>query len=262
MTHRTLRALIFGTILVGALAATALAIEAWTVAAQSDQEVCEFIQEELSVQETVKATLCQDYQAGITRGHIRPERALQFLEAVGARITPETQGAAESLLLLTGQLLSPAKGDLPAELVIRRTFEILSKEQADEAMTVAVGEGAALGRVLQNVAAFYRSLNINLEPNVSKKVIQTEFGEVELTVGRVDTVITATSIALDRFERRLNRRLDDFEGMKTEVMKELSAPSGAEELPDSLIRQIDARTTGQEWAPIVRQLATDRGRNS
>jgi hypothetical protein len=234
------------------------------VASQSAQEVCDFIQEDLSVQEGVKATLCQDYQAGIARGHIRPERALQFLETVGARITPETQGAAESLLLLTGQLLNPAKGDLPAELVIRRTFEILSKEESDEAMTVAVGEGAALGRVLQNVAALYRSLGISLEPNVSKKVIQTDFGEVELTVGRVDTVITATSVALDRFERRLNRRLDDFEGMKSEVMKELSAPSffGAEALPDALIQQIDAQTTGREWAPIVRQLAADRGRSS
>lgn len=258
MIRRTIRSLIFGTILVGALAAAAL------VAAQSAQEVCDFIQEDLSVQEGVKATLCQDYQAGIARGHIRPDRALQFLETVGARITPETQAAAESLLLLTGQLLNPAKGDLPAELVIRRTFEILSKEESEEAMTVAAREGTALARVLQDVAAVYRSLEISLEPNVSKKVIQTDFGEVELTVGRVDTVITATSVALDRFERRLNRRLDDFAGMKSEVMKELSAPSffGAEALPDALIQQIDAQTTGREWAPIVRQLAADRGRSS
>lgn len=232
---------------------------------QTAQDVCRYIETRLDVSPALKPVLCQSFQAGIARGHIEPARALQFLQAVAERITPQNRGAAETLLTLTSQLVDPAKGDLPAELLIRRTFEVFSKESSpDVAMVIAVREATALFNMLQRVAGVYRALGIALAPNEPKKTLPTGFGPVELTVRRVDTVITATAVALDRFERRFDRRLDDYNGMKAEVMKELRAPSfyGAEELPDELVRYIDARTTGQEWAPIVQQLAADRGRRS
>ena len=232
---------------------------------QTAQDVCTYIETQLNVSPSLKGVLCQNFQAGIARGHIQPARALQFLQAVNERITTQNQGSAETLLTLASQLVNPAKGDLSAEIIIRRTFEIFSKEQSpDEAMMTAVREATALFNMLQRVADVYRGLGITLAPNEAEKTLQTEFGELELTVQRVDTVITATAVALDRFERRFDRRLDDYSGMKAEVMKELRAPSfyGAEKLPDELVRYIEARTTGQEWAPIVQQLAADRGRRS
>jgi hypothetical protein len=232
---------------------------------QTAQDVCAYIETQLNVTQSLKGVLCQNFQSGIARGHIQPARALQFLQAVDERITPQNQGSAETLLTLTGQLINPAKGDLPAEIIIRRTFEIFSKEQSpDEAMMTAVREATALFNMLQRVADVYRELGIALAPNEAEKTLQTEFGELELTVQRVDTVITATAVALDRFERRFDRRLDDYSGMRAEVVKELRAPSfyGAEKLPDELVRYIEAHTTGQEWAPIVQQLAADRGRRS
>jgi hypothetical protein len=131
-------------------------------------------------------------------------------------------------------------------------------------MGTAAQEVTALSKALQSIAQIYRGLGIYLEPNVSAKVLQTEFGEIQLTVAQVDTVITATGVALDRFERKLDRKLDDFAGMKAEVLRELRTPSftGAEALPTSLTQYIDAHTTGSEWASIVKQLAAERGRTS
>lgn len=247
-------------------AAALLLVLAVSAAGQTAQEVCDFIQNELNVSQGLKSTLCQDFQAGISRGHIQPERAYQLLEGINERIASGTQSAAENILTTIGWTVNPAKGDLPAEALIRRIFEVFNKGQSsEEAMETAARETTALSKALQSVAQVYRGLGISLEPNASKKVIQTDFGEVELTVGRVDTVITATVVALDRFERRLDRSLDDFAGMKAEVMQELRAPSfyGAEPLPNALIQYIDAETEGDEhWAPIVRQLAADRGRTS
>ncbi len=235
-----------------------------SVSAQPAPDVCGAIQG-LPISDAAKEALCRDFQAGIARGHLRPERALQFLKEVGARITDESRAAAEELLALVGRTVNPATGDLPAEVLIRRTFEVFSREQdPEEALNTALREATALQRALASVAAVYRGLGIFLEPNVSEKTLETEQGAVALTVLRVDTVITATVVALDRFERRLDRRLDDAQGMKTEVMKELRSPSfyGAQALPDALVQYIDARTDGREWAPIVRQLAADRGRSS
>jgi len=241
-----------------------LALWATAGAGQTAQDVCNFIQQELQVSQGLKSTLCEDFQGGISRGHIQPNRADELLRRVNERITSETRPQAEQMLTTIGWTINPAKGDLPAEALIRRIFEVFSRESSEKSMETAAQEVSALSKTLQSVAQVYRGLGISLGRDVSKKTIQTDFGEVELTVGRVDTVITATVVALDRFERRLDRRLDDFEGMKAEVMKELRAPSfyGAQPLPDALIEQIDAHTTGQEWAPIVRQLAADRGRTS
>lgn len=233
--------------------------------AQTGSDVCAYIQNTLNVSSGLKGALCQDFQAGITRGHIQSSRALQFLEEVNERITSATQAAAEGMLTTIGAAVNPAKGDLPAELLIRRTLELFGREQTKgELMGTAAREVTVLSRALQSVAQVYRGLGIYLEPNVSMKAIQTEFGEIQLTVARVDTVITATAVALDRFERKLERQLDDSAGMKAEVMRELKAPSftGAEPLPSPLVQFIDAHTTGSEWAPIVRQLAADRGRTS
>lgn len=230
----------------------------------SAQDVCAAIQE-LSISAGAKETLCRDFQAGIARGHLQPERALQFIREVGARITEESRATAESLLGLVGRTINPATGDLPAEVLIRRTFEVFGREQdPEQALSTALREATALQRALVGVAAVYRGLGILLEPNVSEKTLETEQGAIQLTVPRVDTVITATVVALDRFERRLDRRLDDTQGMKAEVMKELRAPSfyGAQTLPEELVAYIDAHTDGREWAPIVRQLAADRGRSS
>jgi hypothetical protein len=232
---------------------------------QTAQDVCAYIESSLAVSSGLKAVLCQDIQAGITRGHIQPARALQLLQEVNKRVNPNTQMAAETLLATVGFIVNPTKGDLPAELLIRRTFEIFSREQTPgESMGMAAQEATALGKMLQSVGQIYRGLGIQLEPNVSSKALQTEFGEIPLTVLRVDTVITATAVALDRFERKLDRQLDDSDGMKAEVMRELRTPSftGAETLPASLLQYIEAHTTGREWAPIVRQLAADRGRTS
>lgn len=253
-------------LLPGLVAVVGLLVGAWgaSVGAQSPQDVCRAIQG-LLISDAAKEALCRDFQAGIARGHLRPERALQFLKEVGVRITDESRAAAESLLLLVGRTVNPATGDLPAEVLIRRTFEVFSREQdPEEALNTALREATALQRALAGVAGVYRGLGIFLEPNVSEKTLSTEFGEISLTIGQVDTVITATVVALDRFERRLDRRLDDTQGMKTEVMKELRAPSfyGAQALSDALVQYIEARTDGREWAPIVRQLAADRGRSS
>jgi len=246
-------------LLILSLAALMVGAAAW---GQTPQEVCAAI-EGLAISEGLKGTLCADFRAGIARGHIRPERALQLLQAVGERVNPETQSAAEGMLTTIGWTVNPAKGDLPAELLISRVFELFSKEHTKgESMDTAALEVTILSKALQSVAQVYRRLGITLKSDESKKLLDTEFGEVELTVSRVDTVITATAIALDRFERRLDRRLDDAAGMKAEVMKELKNPRffGAEQLPDALIKYIDAHTTGSEWMPIVRQLASDRGR--
>ncbi|GEM_PF-3105969 len=257
--------------LVGGLAAVALLIGPFGLSAgaqpdaqPSAQDVCSAIQE-LPLSGGAKEALCRDFQAGIARGHLRPERALQFIREVGARITDESRSTAEGLLALVGRTVNPATGDLPAEVLIRRSFEVFSREEApEEALSTALHEATALQRALGSVAAVYRGLGIFLEPNVSEKTLETAQGAVQLTVPRVDTVITATVVALDRFERRLDRRLDDTQGMKAEVMKELRAPSfyGAQALPEELVAYIDAQTDGREWAPIVRQLAADRGRNS
>jgi hypothetical protein len=241
------------------LAAMLLGAVTW---GQTPQQICATI-EGMAISEGLKETLCQDFQAGIARGHIIPERALQLLQAVGERITPQTQSAAEGMLTTIGWTINPAKGDLSAELLISRVFELFSKEQTEgESMGAAALEVTILSKALQSVAQVYRGLGITLKPDESKKVLSTEFGEIELTVSRVDTVITATAIALDRFERRLERRLDDFAGMKAEMMKELRNPRffGAEPLPEQLIRYIDSEIDGSEWVPIVRQLASDRGR--
>jgi len=245
------------------IAVSLLLVLAVSAGGQTAQDVCDFIQDELNVSPGLKTTLCQDFQAGISRGHIQAERAHQLLEEINDHITPSTQSAAENMLTTIGWTVNPAKGDLPAEALIRRIFELLDAK-GEEMQTVAQ-EVTILNKALQSVAQVYRGLGISLEPNASKKVLQTDFGEVELTVGRVDTVITATVVALDRFERRLDRSLDDFAGMEAEVMQELRAPSfyGAEPLPNALIQYIDAETGGDEhWAPIVRQLAADRGRTS
>ncbi len=233
--------------------------------AQSAQDVCSFINEELSVSEGLKNTLCQDFQAGIERGHIQPARALDLLKAVDERLSESTRASAENILGTIGFTINPAKGDLSAELLIRRVLELFSREQSKgELMNLVAQEVRTLSQTLQSVAQVYRGLGISLEPNVSKKNLQTDFGEIELTVGRVDTVITATAIALDRFERKLDRQLDDSAGMKSEVLKELRAPSfsGAVALPNELIQYIEAHTSGAEWVPIVRQLAAGRGRSS
>lgn len=233
--------------------------------AQSVQDVCPFIQNQLRVSGGLKETLCQDFQAGIARGHIQPERALTFLGEVNKRITSETQDEAERVLVTIGMTIHPAKGDLPAELLIRRVFELFGRVGSpSEAMEAAAREVEILHRALVSVAQVYRGLGIDLAPNVSQKTLQTEIGEVELTVGRVDTVITATAIALDRYERRLDRSLKDLEAMQSEVMKELKAPSfpGAAQLPQTLIRYIDAHADGSTWAPIVEQMAQARGRES
>lgn len=255
-THKLLLGLAAVALLIGSLGVP--------VGAQSAQDVCSAIQG-LSISDTAKEALCRDFQAGIARGHLQPERALQFLHEVGARITDESRATAESLLTLVGRTVNPATGDLPAEVLIRRSFEVFNREESpEEALNTALREATALQRALVGVAGVYRRMGIFLEPNVSEKTLQTEFGEISLTVVQVDTVITATVVALDRFERRLDRRLDDTQGMKTEVMKELQAPSfyGAQALPDALVQYIDAHTDGREWAPIVRQLAADRGRSS
>ena len=230
----------------------------------STQDVCNAIQQ-LPISDAAKEDLCRDFQAGIARGHLQPERALQFINEVGARITDKSRSTAEGLLALVGRTVNPATGDLPAEVLIRRSFEVFSREQdPEEALNTALREATALQRALVSAAGVYRGLGIFLEPNVSEKTLETEQGAIQLTVSRVDTVITATVVALDRFERRLDRRLDDTQGMKAEVMKELRAPSfyGAEALPEELVQYIDAHTDGREWAPIVRQLAADRGRSS
>ncbi len=234
-------------------------------AGQTAQDVCTYIEGTLNISTGLKSTLCQDFQAGIARGHLQASRALQLLQEVNDRINPSNQASAENMLTTIGSIINPAKSDLPAELLIRRVFELFSREQVKgEFMNTAAQEVIVLSRLIRSVAPVYRSLGIYLEPNVSMKVIQTDAGEIELNVSRVDTVITATAVALDRFERKLDRKLDDVAGMKSEVMRELRAPSfvGAEALPALLIQYIEAHTTGNEWAPIVRQLAADRGRTS
>lgn len=235
------------------------------VAAENATEICQFIRENLPFSGEFQDELCRDFQSGIARGHIAPRRALSFLTELDRRITPDTLDEAERMLRTVGATISASKRDLPAELLIRRVFELFSRSDSpQEAMRAAAREVEILQQTLVSIARVFRELRIGLAPDVSQKVIETGFGEVKLTVGRVDTVITAAAIALERFERRLNRSLDDFAGMKDAVMQELSTPSfpGAEALPPTLVRYIDAQTTGREWASIVKQIAQDRGRTS
>lgn len=234
-----------------------------TAGAQSAQDVCTFIEDSLSLDQGVASTLCADLTAGVNRGHLQPSRALELLEAVAERLSGATENAAASLLATVGTTVNPAKNDLPAELLISRALNVFEQvDDADRAVSLAAREVNDLHQALSSVAQTYQSLDVHLASNVQSKVLRTEFGDVELTVGRVDTVITATAMALDRFERRLNRSLDDVEGMKSAVMDALARPSfaGAESLPDALIRYVDAQTDGQEWASIVRFLADARGR--
>ena len=234
-----------------------------TAGAQSAQDVCTFIDGSLSLDPGVESTLCADLTAGMNRGHIQPSRALELLQAVAQRLSGATENAAASLLSTVGTTVNPAKNDLPAELLISRVLNVFEQvSDADEAMSLATSEVNTLHQALTSVAQTYQSLDVHLAPNVQSKVLRTEFGDVNLTVGRVDTVVTATALALDRFERRLNRSLGDVDGMKSAVMEALARPSfaGAESLPDALIQYVDAQTDGQEWASIVRFLAEARGR--
>ncbi len=231
--------------------------------AQSAEEVCTFIDGQLRLAQNVESTLCNDLTAGIDRGHLQPARALELLREVAARLRGSTENAAASLLSTVGTTVNPAKNDLPAELLISRVLSVFGQvDDAEEAMSEAAGEVNVLHQALLSVAQTYQRIDVHLASNVQSKVLRTEFGDVELTVGRVDTAITATAMALDRFERRLNRSLDDVAGMQSAVMDALARPSfaGAQALPDALIRYIGAQTDGQQWASIVRFLAEARGR--
>lgn len=233
--------------------------------AQSAEDVCAFIDGQLNVAQGVASTLCSDLTAGIERGHLQPSRALQLLQEVAANASNAPVNATTSLLSTIGTTVNPAKDDLPAELLIGRVLNVVNQVlDAEEAMSLAAREVDVLHRTLLSVARTYRAIDIHLAPNVESKVLRTEFGDVNLTVGRVDTAITATARALDRFERRLNRSLDDVEAMQRAVMDAIARPSfaGAEALPDALIRYVDAQTSGQQWASIVRSLAEARGRSN
>jgi len=231
--------------------------------AQSAEDVCTFIDGQLSLAQSVESTLCNDLTAGINRGHLQPSRALDLLREIAAHLSGGTENAAASLLSTVGTTVNPAKNDLPAELLISRVLSVFGQiDDAGQAMSLATSEVNALHQALLSVAQTYQGIDIHLASNVQGKVLQTEFGDVDLTVGRVDTVITATALALDRFERRLNRSLDDVAGMQSAVMGALARPTfaGARALPDALIRYIGAQTNGQQWASIVRFLADTRGR--
>ena len=231
--------------------------------AQSAEDVCTFIDGQLRLAQDVASTLCTDLTAGIGRGHLQPSRALELLREVAAHLSGATENAAASLLATVGTTVNPAKNDLPAELLISRVLSVFGQiDDAGQAMSEAASEVNVLHQALLSVAQTYQGIDVHLASNVQSKVLRTEFGDVNLTVGRVDTVITATAMALDRFERRLNRSLDDVAGMHSAVMDALARPSfaGAEALPDALIEHIDARIDGQQWASIVRFLADARGR--
>ncbi len=231
--------------------------------AQSAQDVCAVIDDELSLAQGAESTLCNDLTAGINRGHLQPPRALELLRDVAAHLNGATENAATSLLTTIGRTVNPAKNDLPAELLISRVLNVFRQvDDPEPAMSEAAREVNVLHEALLSVAQTYQSIDVHLAPNVQSKVLRTEFGDVDLTVGRVDTVITATALALDRFERRLDRSLDDVEGMQNAVMQALARPSfaGAEPLPDALIRYVNAQTDGQQWASIVQFLAEARQR--
>ncbi|MFB6286059.1 MAG: hypothetical protein ABEK03_05740 [Candidatus Bipolaricaulia bacterium] len=233
--------------------------------AQSAEDVCAFIDGQLRLAQDVESTLCNDLTAGIDRGHLQASRALALLQEVAARLSGSTENAAASLLSTVGTTVNPAKNDLPAELLISRVLSVFGQvDDAGQAMSLAASEVNALHQALLSVAQTYQRIDIHLASNMQSKVLRTEFGDVKLTVGRVDTAITATAMALDRFERRLNRPLDDVAAMKSAVMDALARPSfaGAQALPDALIRYIGAKTDGQQWASVVRFLADARGRDN
>ena len=245
-----------------ALAIGLVMTTAVTAGAQSN-EVCAFLDGRLSLAQGVESTLCTDLTAGINRGHLTSARALELLNAVRARLDGATENAAASLLATIGTTVNPAKGDLPAELLISRVLGVFTQsDDAEQAMADAAREVDALHQALTRVAQVYADIGVDLASNVQSKVLRTEFGDVNLTVGRVDTVITATAMALDRFERRLDRSLGDVTGMQSAVMDALARPSfaGAESLPDALIQYVNAQIDGQQWASIVRSLAEARGR--
>lgn len=233
--------------------------------AQSADDVCAFIDDGLSLAQGVASTLCNDLTAGINRGHLTGARAMELLQGVAGRLSGATSDAAASLLTTVGTTVNPAKDDLPAELLISRVLNVLGQvSDAGQAMSLASSEVTVLHRALVSVAQTYQAIDVHLAANVQSKVLRTEFGDVNLTIGRVDTVITATALALDRFERRLNRSLDDVDGMQSAVMDALARPSfaGAEALPDALIQYVNAQLDGSQWAAIVRALADARGRTN
>ena len=240
---------------VALLIASAMALHAQ---AQSAQDVCAYIQQELKISSEKKSELCQDFEAGITRSHIMPVRALELLRAVNDHITSDTQSTVEGMLSSMGDMLNPATGDLPVELLIRRMFEGFGRA---EALKTTAQDVLALGQLLQGVAQTYHALGIFLEPNVSEKTLRTEFGDIPLTVPGVDTTITDTAAALDRFERKLNRDLNDSKAMKDDVMSELQKDLQKGALSNALVLYINAHTTGSEWVPLAKQLAATRGRS-
>jgi len=226
-------------ILLGTLA---LLLLSWVTAAAepvTEQDVYNYIDQQLHVSAQVKETLKAALKKGFADGRITPERALQFLQRIEATVA--------SVELKEGVLLTIAFAlleDLPVEMLINKVEEGLAKGVTMDLILAEIQERFFTLREVK-LLLDGKGLKVNLE-------IQVGLFSLKLSITLMDIVITDIAGALEDYVRG-GGNPEDTKGVKEAVISRLRQDK---RVPDPMTNLIEQIVSGEELSQIAQNIVT------